>query len=162
MKAADSGGEVAADEGVRFTGLGGFTRSGIMIDVKQSVRAHPHVVVAVSGAVLDQSLSGTGWHGREAPLALTVTYVDVDGTRHVGLAEDPASPTNMFYLGFTSMPEADMLNGVAVSSGEPFVYEFDLMSLDPRPAKILALGIEGGGWAPRVGEVYEVVLAAGD
>jgi hypothetical protein len=161
MQPADSGGEITVGEGVRFAGLGGSTRSGIMVDLKQSVRAHPHVIVAVSGTVLEQSLAGTGWHGREAPLAVTVTYVDVEGTRHMGLAEDPGSPTNMFYVGFTALPETGMINGVAVDAGEPFIYEFDLMSLDPRPAKIISLGIEGGGWAPRVGEIYEVVLAAG-
>jgi hypothetical protein len=161
MQAADSGGEVEAGEGVRMSGLDGSTRSGIMIDVKAKVRSYDHVVVAVSGAVLEQSLAGTGWNGREAPLALFVTYVDVDGTRHVGLSEDPASPTNMFYRGFTALPEPDMVNGVAVELGEPFIFQFDLMGLDPRPARILSIGIDGGGWAPRVGEVYEIVLAAG-
>ena len=66
----------------------------------------------------------------------------------------------MAYLGFTSLPEPDMVNGVEVSVGEEFTYEFDLMSLEPAPLTILGLGVEGGGWAPRVGEVYEIVLAA--
>jgi hypothetical protein len=95
-------------------------------------------------------------------LAVAVTYVDEDGTEHVGLAEDPTRPTNMLYVGFTAMPEAGMVNGIEVTVGEPFVYQFDLMELDPAPVNILSLVVEGSGWAPRVGEVYEVVLAAGN
>ena len=45
--------------------------------------------------------------------------------------------------------------------GEEFTYQFDLMELDPAPVEILSLVVEGSGWAPRVGEVYEIVLAAG-
>jgi len=161
MKAADGGGEVTSGEGVRFTGLGGSTRAGIMVDVNADVSSYSHVVVAIHGAVLDQSLSGTGWYGREAPLALAVRYVDEAGTEHVGLSEDPAAPTNMFFVGFTALPEAGMINGAAVTLGEPFVYQVDLMELDPAPAQILSVVVEGGGWDPRIGEVYEVMLAGG-
>ncbi len=161
MKPGDGQGEITGGEGVRFTGRGGSTRSGIMTDVGFDVGDYPHLVLAVYGAVLEQGLSGTGWHGREAPLAVLVTYVDTEGTQHVGLGEDPSSPTTMFFRGFTALPEADMVNGVAVEFGEPFVYQFDLMELDPVPAEILAVGIEGAGWDPRVGEVYEFILAAG-
>jgi hypothetical protein len=162
MKPSDSGGEVAAGQGVRFTGLGGSTRSGIMTDVNANVDGYPHLVVALHGTVLEQSLSGTGWYGREAPLAVAVTYVDAAGTKHVGLSEDPTAPTNMLYVGFTALPEPDMFNGIEVTIGEPFVYQFDLMELDPAPVEILSLIVEGSGWDPRVGEVYEVMLAAGN
>ena len=58
--------------------------------------------LTIRGVVLDQTLAGMGWDGREAPLAVAVTYVDAEGTSHVGLSEDVMSSTNMLYLGFTA------------------------------------------------------------
>ncbi|MFW2339244.1 MAG: hypothetical protein ACN4GK_04275 [Acidimicrobiia bacterium] len=162
MKAADPTGEVTGGEGVRFTGLGGSTRAGIMVDVDFEMGDRTHLVMAVHGAVLEQGLSGTGWYGREAPLAVAVRYVDAEGTEHVGLSEDPTSPGNMYFVAFSAIPEEGMINGVEVALGQPFVYQFDLMELNPAPAKVLSLVVEGAGWDPRVGEVYEIMLAAGD
>ena len=161
MKPAEDEDEITVGRGVRFTGRGGSTRLGIMADVGFDVGEYSHVVLAVDGVVLDQGLAGTGWHGREAPLAVLVTYVDAEGTEHVSLGEDPTIPTAMFFRGFTALPEADMVNGVEVVIGEDFSHQFDLMELDPAPVKILAVGVEGAGWDPRVGEVFELELAAG-
>jgi hypothetical protein len=161
MKPAEDEGEITVGRGVRFTGRGGSTRLGIMADVGFDVGEYSHVVLAVDGVVLDQGLAGTGWHGREAPLAVLVTYVDEEGTEHVSLGEDPTIPTAMFFRGFTTLPEADMVNGVEVVLGEDFSHQFDLMELDPEPVTILGVGVEGAGWDPRVGEVFELQLAAG-
>jgi hypothetical protein len=161
MNPGDDQGEITAGDGVRFTGRGGSTRSGIMTDVGFEVGEYTHLVLEVSGAVIEQGLAGTGWHGREAPLAVLVTYVDAAGTEHVSLGEDPTIPTSMFFRGFTALPEADMVNGVEVVLGETFTHQFDLMELDPAPVTVLGVGVEGAGWDPRVGEVYRLTLAAG-
>jgi len=161
MKPGDDQGEITVGQGVRFTGRGGSTRSGIMTDVRFDVEDHTHLVLSARGVVMEQGLAGTGWHGREAPLAVLVTYVDADGTEHVSLGEDPTIPTAMFFRGFTALPEPEMINGVEVTRGEAFTHQFDLMALDPAPATILAVGVEGAGWDPRVGEIYELSLAAG-
>lgn len=161
MKPGDDQGEITMGRGVRFTGRGGSTRSGIMTDVGFEVGEYTHLVLMASGVVFEQGLAGTGWHGREAPLAVLVTYVDTEGVEHVSLGEDPTIPTSMFFRGFTVLPEADMVNGVEVTLGQDFTHEFDLMELDPAPATILGVGVEGAGWDPRVGEIYELKLVAG-
>ena len=53
------------------------------------------------------------------------------------------------------------LYGAAVTFGEPFACRVDLMELDPAPARVLSIVVEGGGWDPRIGEVYEVMLTVG-
>ena len=58
-------------------------------------------------------------------------------------------------------PKTSVVNGVEVVIGEDFSHQFDLMELDPAPVRILAVGVEGAGWDPRVGEVFELELTAG-
>ncbi|NIA25395.1 MAG: hypothetical protein GWP04_07470 [Gammaproteobacteria bacterium] len=151
--------------GLHLEGSGGSTRAGIAKDVNMDVSGFDHVVVALNGLVESQSLAGTGFDGREAPLAMLVSYVDADGVEHRVLDTDPDRPDNMFFLGY-SILDADgsssMRNGVLVEKGVAQVVQFDLMGLDPRPVKILKVGIEGSGWAPRSAWVFEFVLAAGD
>ena len=117
MNPSEDYGEITIGKGVRFTGRGGSTRVGIMTDVGFDASDYPNLVLAVEGVVLEQDLAGTGWHGREAPLAVLVTYVDAEGTEHVSLGEDPAVPTAMFFRGFTAIPEEGMVNGVEVALG---------------------------------------------
>jgi hypothetical protein len=166
FKAADSGGDVAYfPQGVQYRDAEESSRGGVMIDVNTDVSGYDHLVAAIYGTVYEQTLAGTGWNAREAPLAIAVAYVDENGLEHVALSEDPDYEANMFWLGFSILAPDDrssMRNGVMVNPGEPFIHQFDLMALDPRPAEVIYFAVEGGGWAPRSAESYEVVLAAGD
>jgi hypothetical protein len=152
-------------DGLVLTGLEGNSRGGAMIDLGVDVSGFPHLVAALDGVVYDQTLSGTGWNGREAPLALVISYVDAAGETHTGLGEDPAAPGQMFYAGFVYLPPGDdgsvMTNGVQVGRGAPFSFEHDLMTLDPPPVTILSVAVDGGGWSSRSAEVYRVRLVGG-
>ncbi|MBT8197963.1 MAG: hypothetical protein KJO84_05620, partial [Acidimicrobiia bacterium] len=166
FKPAESG-ELWWEDGgsMHFTGGDSNSRAGVRLDLNLDVSDVSHAVVAIHGIVNDQTLAGTGFDGREAPLAMAVAYVDEAGTSHVGLSEDPTSPTNVFYRGFSILEPDDrtsMTNGLMVTAGEPFIHQFDLMSLDPPPVEILFLIAEGGGWPTRDAVLAEMALVLGD
>ncbi|MFH1426046.1 MAG: hypothetical protein ABIG66_01285 [Candidatus Kerfeldbacteria bacterium] len=161
-KAADSGGEVTYnDEGVTFAAVKANSRSGIMVDVEQDVSGFSELNLHVDVAAHDQTLTGTGWNGREAPVAVAVAYTDADGVVHNLLGEDPSAAGQMFWRGFYYPDPTDSsvdTNGVKVKQGQYTSYDFDLITLDPKPVMIHYVGLEGAGWQSRSGSVSELSL----
>jgi hypothetical protein len=161
-KAASAGGEVTyGADGITFSGVQSNSRSGIMTNIEQDVSSYSklnlHMIVTNS----QQSLTGTGWNGREAPVAVAISYVDVNGTEHQALGEDPTASGQMFWRGFYTLDptgQSKTTNGVKVIAGQKYTYDFDLMTLNPKPAKIHYVAVEGAGWKPRQGIVHELSL----
>lgn len=147
--------------GVTFTGLKANSRSGLMTPVEQNVSLYSslklHMVVTNSR----ETLTGTGYNGREAPVAVAVSYLDAAGVEHQGLGEDPTASGQMFWRGFYTLDptgQSKTTNGVKVQSGQRYTFDFDLMTLNPKPAKIHFVAVEGAGWKERQGTVHELSL----
>ncbi|MDD5341793.1 MAG: hypothetical protein PHI73_00430 [Patescibacteria group bacterium] len=161
-----SGGEVTyGANGVTFTGIESNSRSGIMTNVEQDVSAYSHLNLHMIATNNQQTLTGTGWNGREAPVAVVISYLDANGVEHKSLGEDPTAAGQMFWRGFYTLDpnsQAKATNGVKVTTGQKYTYDFDLMTLNPKPAKIHYVAIEGAGWKPRAGTVHELSLVATD
>ncbi|XOU94305.1 MAG: hypothetical protein ACNFW9_05690 [Candidatus Kerfeldbacteria bacterium] len=150
-----------SNDGVTFAGLENNSRAGIMTDVETDVSKYSELNLHLITTNSQQTLTGTGWDGREAPVAVAVSYTDTNGLLHVGLNIDPTVPEQIFWQGFyTSDPEggSGIINGTKVVSGEKFTYDFDLMTLDPKPVTIHYVGLEGAGWPKRQGTIHELSL----
>lgn len=161
-KTASSGGEVTyGSDGVTFTGTQSNSRSGIMTNVEQDVSQYSSLKLHAVVTNEQQTLTGTGWNGREAPVAVAISYVDATGAEHQALGEDPSAAGQMFWRGFYTLDPTDQsktTNGVKVTAGQKYTYDFDLMTLNPKPAKIHYVAVEGAGWKPRQGTVHELSL----
>lgn len=161
-KAASAGGEVTySADGVTFTGIQSNSRSGIMTNIEQDVSQYSGLKLHMVITNEQQTLTGTGWNGREAPVAVAISYADANGTEHQALGEDSSAAGQMFWRGFYTLDptgQSKTTNGVKVTSGQKYTYDFDLMTLDPRPAKIHYVAVEGAGWKPRQGTVHELSL----
>jgi hypothetical protein len=159
-----SGGEVTyGADGVTFTGVQSNSRSGIMINLEQDVTAYNHLNLHMIVTNSQQTLTGTGWNGREAPVAVAISYLDAKGAEHKLLGEDPAAAGQMFWKGFYTLDatgQSVTTNGIKVTSGQKYTYNFDLMTLNPKPATIHFVAVEGAGWKPRAGTVHELSLIA--
>lgn len=163
-KAASSGGEVTyGTDGVTFTGIQSNSRSGIMTSIEKDVSAYSSLNLHLVITNNQQTLTGTGWNGREAPVAVAISYLDASGAEHQALGEDPAAAGQIFWRGFYALDPTDQsksTNGVKVTAGQKYTYDFDLMTLSPKPAKIHFVAVEGAGWKPRAGTVHELSLIA--
>ena len=161
-KAASSGGEVTTgSDGVKFQAVQANSRSGIMLDINRDVSSFKKVTITASVVAKLQTLAGTGLNGREAPVAIAVSYVDVDGVDHSLLGEDPKASGQMFWRGFYYLDptgQLKMTNGVKVVQNQPYTFTFDLMTLNPKPKTINFVGLEGAGWKDREGTVHSVSI----
>ncbi len=165
-KPADALGEVVfGDKGVTFIGIERNSRSGIMVDLNADVSDYSRIMIHAVVQADMQTLSGTGFNGREAPVAIAVAYIDINDLVHTGLSEDPTYTQQMFWRGFYYMDpilhnsgQAVNINGVKVVQHEPYTYEFDLVTLDPKPKTILFIALEGAGWRERQGSVLEFTI----
>ena len=162
-KATSANGEVSyQDDGVHFKSLVGNTRSGIMIDINKDVSTYKSIILTTTVTAKAQSLSGTGWQAREAPVAIAVAYKDVNGVDHKSLSEDPSSSQNMFWRGFYYLNPTDSnsktTNGVKVVQNTPYEFSYDLTKISPKPSYIYFVGLEGAGWAPREGIVKNIKI----
>ncbi|MFA4890874.1 MAG: hypothetical protein WC604_00765 [Candidatus Gracilibacteria bacterium] len=158
-----SGGEVvASDDGLTFKGVQSNSRSGVMLDLNRDVSEFEKLNLKVIIEADIQTLEGTGFQGREAPVAIAVSYQGVDGSEHTSLGEDPNAAGQMFWRGFYYLdPTGDqsgIINGVKVSQGQPYTFKFDLMSLNPKPQKIYFVALEGAGWKEREGKVSSISI----
>ena len=164
-KKTSSSGEVTTGNGINFKSTEGNTRSGIMIDLNKDVSGFNSLTLAANVEADTQSLSGTGWQGREAPVAIAISYQDVSGKDHNLLGENPNDPSQMFWRGFYYLDPTDnsskTTNGIKVTQGKSYDFSFDLMSLNPKPKEIYYVAIEGAGWGPRTGRVSSINITGG-
>jgi len=134
------------------------SRAGLLQPLDIDVSEYSKIQLNVRIKAVSQSLPGTGTQGREAPVAVGVTYYDQDCNLHTRLPEDPTDDFNrMFWHGFYHI-EGNLSDfGTRVSENDWFEYEIDLKeAIDP--LIIVDIGVEGAGWAPRSGEVDYVSL----
>ncbi|MFH0959549.1 MAG: hypothetical protein V1897_12675 [Pseudomonadota bacterium] len=159
----DSGGEVMVDDsGLTFKGVQSNSRSGVMLDMNRDVSEFRRLNLEVIIEADIQTLEGTGFQGREAPVAVVVSYQGVDGSEHRALGEDPSAAGQMFWRGFyyldPTTKQSGIINGVKVPQGQPYTFKFDLMSLNPKPQKIYFVALEGAGWKEREGKVRSISI----
>ncbi len=159
----DSGGEVVTgDDGLTLKGVQSNSRSGVMLDMNRDVSEFEKLKLELIVEADTQKLEGTGFQGREAPVAIAVSYQGVDGSEHRTLSEDPNADGQMFWRGFyyldPTSKQSGIINGVKVQQGQPYTFKFDLMSLNPKPQKIYFVALEGAGWKDREGKVISISI----
>ncbi|MGB8216360.1 MAG: hypothetical protein WCE94_03570 [Candidatus Methanoperedens sp.] len=166
---SDGKGEVTAEsDGIRFLSKSGNNNIGIMRTLNDDVSGCSALNLRATIKADEQTLGGTGFNGREAPIAIFARYTDMNGVLHGNLGEDPKDPNRMFWTGFYFMdPTGSSITdfGIKTQKGEWYNYEFDLMKLSPKPKTIDIIGAEGAGWPPRDGKVKSISLtctAAGE
>jgi len=166
MQPTGERGEVIQEsDGIKFHNTSGNTRMGIMQTINADVSGAQKVILKAVVKAVQQTLTGTGWQGREAPIAVMVTYTDVSGVVRNGLgsmANPSESQANrMFWHGFyyaNPTGNSQTWHGTKVSQGSWYTYEVDLMSLNPKPKIIHAVGAEGSGWPTREGKISSISL----
>jgi len=156
-------GEVSiAGDGIRFKSILGNNRIGIMQTINADVSSCSSLVLSASAKADYQALTGTGWQGREAPIAIFMSYTDMNGVTHNLLGENPNDTARrMFWHGFYyADPKSPSLNifGTKTQKSAWHTYHIDLMSLYPRPRFIHFIGAEGAGWAQRDGKIGSLSL----
>ncbi len=160
----DTGGEIQFTEGgVLFKSEQPNSRSGIMRELNQDVSQCTSLFLKATIIANIQTLEGTGWQGREAPVAIVIKYTDEKNILHDALPEDPqmTPEKRMFWRGFYYLtPEnpSHAFDGVKVEKDVPFTFIFNLMTLNPKPKTIHFLVLEGAGWKERLGTVKSVSL----
>jgi hypothetical protein len=153
---------VPLPQGMEFKSALGDKRVGLLQKIEADVSSFQSLLFTAEVKVDKQRLGGTGWNGREAPLALFVTYTDVNGVKHDRLplkADDVER--RMFWRGLYILkpqPPASDMNGIALEAGVWSTVSFELMELDPKPRIIHSFGVEGSGRAPRDASVRKVSL----
>lgn len=156
-KPSNGKGEVSFNaDGVRFWSMGGNNRIGILQNVNQDVSNCSQLILKATVKADRQRLTGTGYNGREAPIAVFAKYTDINGVVHDLLSENPNEPRNMFWHGFYFLdPAAPSVatHGTKIVRGNWFDYNIDLMTLNPKPKYIHFVGAEGAGWPERDGRV---------
>ena len=161
-KPSNGNGEVTFEtEGVRFRSTSGNTRAGMVQELNRDVSACSSLILSANVRADQQTLTGTGYNGREAPIAVFVKYTDVNGTLHEQLSENPNEPRNMYCNGFYYLdPTSPSINahGTRVSRGSWYAFSTDLMQTSPRPKFIHFIGAEGGGWPMREGMINNLGL----
>ncbi len=167
-KKGDTEGQTSfGDGGVIFKGIASNSRTGLMReftnrDVSNCVNLYAKLKIVVK----TQTLAGTGFDQREAPVALVVKYTDAKGVLHSSLnainegeADDRAT-TRMFWRGFYYLERSgQMADGIKVNQNVATEFSFDLMTLSPKPKLIHFVAIEGGGWKEREGVVLSLSLS---
>jgi hypothetical protein len=162
-KPSDGKGEVIIEsDGIRFKSMSGNRRIGIMQTLNTDVSSCSSLVLTAAIKADYQTLGGTGWQGRESPVALFMAYTDVNGVVHNLLSENPNDTARrMFWHGFyyaDPTPPGLTVFGTKVQKGIWHTYTLDLMTLNPRPKFIHFIGAEGAGWAQRDGRIGSISL----
>ena len=162
-KPSDGKGEVtSAGDGVRFKSILGNNRIGIMQTLNADVSSCSSLVLSATVKADYQTLTGTGWQGREAPVAVFMSYTDINGTVHNQLSENPNDTARrMFWHGFyyaDPAPPSLTVFGTKVSKSSWHTYTVDLAALNPRPKFIQFIGAEGAGWVQRDGKIGSMSL----
>lgn len=161
-KPSDGKGEVTAEsDGIRFRGTSGNNHIGIMQTLNADVSGCTALNLRATIKADEQTLSGTGWNGRESPISVFARYTDINGAVHGNLGEDPNDPMRMYWYGLYLIdPTGQSITdyGIKTQKGEWYTYEADLMKLSPKPKTIDIIGAEGAGWPIRDGKVKSISL----
>ncbi|MBF0441160.1 MAG: hypothetical protein HQK54_04585 [Oligoflexales bacterium] len=164
---SDSLGQVLFDKnGIHFKGIQSNLRSGFRKNLgNTNVSECPTLMLRMNLTVEKQTLEGTGIDGREAPVAVAISYTDINDVTHSTLnayntgEPDDRKTTRFFWRGFYYAEKGDNKEfGIKVNQNEPFDFAFDLMTLDPKPKLMHYLVIEGSGWKEREGFVSKLSL----
>lgn len=155
-------GEISFDQdGIRFRSQSGNTRIGVLQNINQEVSGCSSLVLSATVRADQQTLTGTGYNGREAPVAVFVRYTDMNGVLHDQLSENPNEPRNMFWNGFYYLdPTGSSItaHGTKVVKSSWYRFSKDLMQLSPRPRTIHFIGAEGAGWPVRDAKINALSL----
>ena len=155
------------DDGVYFQSLGDNSRAGIRYDFADNdLSGCDSLTLNISGMVQKQTLAGTGIDGREAPLAVVVSYRDENGVDHTSLnaynegEPDDRASTRMFWRGFFITPSTGQeTDGTLVAASSAINVGWNLLyEIYPRPQKLYWVTVEGGGWHERLGMVKTLSL----
>lgn len=143
---------VPLPQGMQLKSVLGKKRVGLMQAIEADVTAYRSLLLTAEVKVDKQHIGGTGYDGREAPLAVFVTYTDVEGITHDRLPLQAAdTEKRMFWRGLyilNPQPPAGDAYGVKLDAGAWHTLRFELMELDPKPRQIHTLGVESSGRAP--------------
>ncbi|GEM_PF-1040999 len=150
---------------VTFQAFKGNSRVGIMQSVEKDVSSCRTLMLKAVVRADQQTLSGTGYGGREAPISVFAGYQDINGVERTqnGSLANPVEPQNrqLFWNGFFYMEPTGLstaARGTRVRQGQWFSYVIDLMSQNPRPKVIRFVGAEGAGWPKRSGALHQLSL----
>lgn len=159
----DKFGQISEQEGIiTFKATEGTpnSRAGVMQDLNADVSGAKSIILKVRVRADESVLGGSGWQGREAPIALAAIYYDENCVLHSSLPEDPkATAGRMFWHGFYFQePSGKEIIDFAtrINKGEWYEYQYDLSELKPKI--IRSIGFEGAGWAPRNGSIDWISL----
>jgi hypothetical protein len=152
-KPSSGKGEVSFEaDGIRFRSQTGNTRIGVLQEINRDVSGCSSLVLNVTVRADQQTLTGTGYNGREAPIAVFMKYTDMNGVVHDLLSENPSEPRNMFWNGFYYLdptPPSISAHGTKVPRGAWHTVSGDLLRAIPKPRLIHFVGAEGAGWPVR-------------
>jgi hypothetical protein len=159
-------GEVIAEsDGIRFRSTSGNNRIGIMQNINADVSSCSSLILTATVKADYHTLTGTGYNGREAPVAVFARYTDIYGILHDPPGENPNDSKRMFWHGFyylDPIPPSISLHGIKISKGAWHIFSFDLMTLNPKPRSIHYIGAEGAGWSSRDGKIGSLSLKCSD
>ena len=135
----DPGGtlKIEGDGAISFSRVGsGHGETILSQNVDVDLWDFERVEVEAGVRVLSHSLSGGGWQGSEYPMMLRITFRDITGTVHAW--------THGFYLhNDDGLPVRE---ATRVASREWQRYEASLLSLVPRPWRIIRVEVVASGW----------------
>jgi hypothetical protein len=141
------------DRSLRLSRASGVAREGLLQRIDADVSGATSLILSADVKVTEQTLGGTGPAGRDAPVAIAIGYADAAGRE--------AQKEILYWKGFYYLspvePNRDD-DGQKVPRGAWYRYMVDLTQLEPRPAVVLFLSLEGSGWPVREGWVREVHL----
>ncbi|MDO9097591.1 MAG: hypothetical protein Q7U60_05685 [Candidatus Methanoperedens sp.] len=161
-KPSDGKGEVTAgSDGIRFRSISGNTHIGIMQTLNADVSGCTALIYRATLRADEQTLSGTGYNGRESPISIFARYTDINGVVHGNLGVNPQEQNRMFWTGLYFIdPTGSSISdyGIKTQKGVWYNYETDLMKLSPKPKTIDIIGAEGAGWPIRDGKVKSISL----
>jgi len=152
--AADNVASVSLSDGIlRLAASRDDAREGVMQKLHADVTGASSLLLMAEVMVKEQTQGGLGPEGRDAPVAIAVGYRSQSGGGETG--------GRVFWKGFYALdPEnpGKETAGRKVSKGRWYRSVVDLMQLDPKPATILFLSLEGSGWPAREGWIRDVHL----
>lgn len=140
------------DTGLRLYARGPF-KEGLMQRIEADVKDAEALVLRADVMVTRQTMGGTGPTGREAPVAIAICYRNADGEECCG--------ERLFWQGFYALAPAEPMqetDGRKVPAGQWYRYIFNLMQLNPKPAFIYYMAVEGAGWSEREGWIGNIHL----
>lgn len=141
------------DRVLRIESVESRNREGLMQKINEDVSDVKSLILRADVLVAEQTQGGLGPEGKDAPIAIAVGYRDASGREE--------KKDLVFWKGFYCLEPEDTAKsgeGQKIPKGEWYRYIFDLMQLDPKPASILFISIEGSGWPGRQGSAREVHL----